>query len=314
MAAQATFALDRSQLDASGRVVRGEWTASWLDQVEGFLDQIARETGRAPVQRGRVVAVRQTDRNRLFSAFKTSLYHSRYYDMLNGDRFFNSLLPDHNTYEPFRGETILFLYLYVGKNVYDGLSMFTYGRTARIIGGSRHSVPWGVEVAPDIANREAFVQRHMQSLSRLAHLDGLGDARSDAESAELEALRCELPVCYCMAPFLLEFSEEALMTKVFKQRLWEGQNAKRDTGIVAADMWECCLALDRPKFEAFYDYNGPHTVFWEDSMRLLRDGGAGFAEFDAVLNGVARELEEQSGNKPVSAYDVLMGYFGRMSR
>ena len=304
----AAFRIDREQLEASGRVVRGAWTEGWLDQVEGALDQLARATGHVPVQRGRVVAVRRTDVEGLYSALKTSLYHSRYDSMLDTTCFFRFLQPAHNSYEPFRGETILFLFLYVGKNVYDGLSMFTYGRPTRIIGGSRHSVPWGVEAAPTLAGRDAFVERHMQTMARVAELDALGKGRTAEQSAELESLRCELPVCYCMAPFLLEFSEEALVTKVFKQRLWERGVASRDTGIVAADMWECCKALDPKAFEAFYDYNGPHVTFWEDSMRRLRESDVSVHDLMTALGDCAQECGSQR------AYDALMAYFEGTAR
>lgn len=243
------FELDRGSLLETGRVHLGPWTDAMLSDLSEGIDGLARETGFAPVQRGRVVVLRQTDVQRRFSSFKAALYHGNYHDMDNGERLLKEILPRHHSTESLRGESILFLFVGVSKTVYDALTTHCAGRQARICGGSRHTVPWGIEVPVKAANAPAFAERNMTRVERANAL--FEKRRQGAQVAgELEEAYQELPVCYLMPPFLLEFSEEALVKNVFRQRLWEPGAQYRDYYPVVRDMWSCCMALDAEKFEA----------------------------------------------------------------
>lgn len=263
------FVIDREQLTKTGRVILGDWVEPSLTYLESAIGQLLEECGPTAraVQRGRVVALRSTDTKRMYSAFKAALYLGKYNDMGNIDRFLSKMVKAHHSYEPIRGELILFLFIGVGKPVYDHLVTYTVGRPSRIAGGQRANLPWGYEVPVEAKNRDVYVERAMpliQEVVELTRKDG------DKPSEQLQAARSLLPVGYVMPPFLMEFSEEALIKHVFRQRLFE-RGAQGATIDVVNDMWECCLALDREKWETLYDYHGPHTVAWEKAMRTLRD-------------------------------------------
>lgn len=298
------FELDKGALKESGRVLLGDWTAPLIEQLSEGVAALAQATSIAPVQQGRVVAIRQTDTSRLFSSFKSGFYHSRYDDLQNRERFLKQLVRRHHTYEPIRGETVLFLFVGVSKSVYDGLSMFVSGRPTRIIGGSNHSVPWGVEVPKGVSDPAAFAAPFLEDMARIAQLFG-EEKLSEADKEEMRVLRAKLPACTLMAPFILEFSEEALVTKVFVQRLWERGVEGRDTADVVRDMWMCCRSLDRGKFETLRDYHGSHTVIWEDGMRALRDSAT---TADRFIEWLEEEKEAAGG----SAYEVVMRAFDRL--
>lgn len=243
------FELDGDALLETGRVRLTSWTAGPLEDLSASVGLLARETGFSPVQHGRVVVLRQTDAQRRFSSFKAALYHGNYHDMANGERILTEILPRHHSTESLRGETLLFLFAAVSKTVYDALTTHCAGRVARICGGSRHTVPWGIEVPVRTADAEAFAERN---LARVERVHVLFEQRRQGQDVadELEEAYQELPVCYLMPPFLLEFSEEALVKNVFRQRLWETGADRRDYYPVAHDMWSCCLDLDAEKFEA----------------------------------------------------------------
>lgn len=293
------FSIDKAQLTSQGRVVLGEWIESDLDSLSQSIHSLGQRTGCEPVQKGRVIVLRQTDCGDYFSAFKAALYHGKYDDMQNTERFLKRIVPSHHSYEAIRGESILFLYLGVGKLVYDALTMFTYGRHTRIAGGMRHSKPWGIEVPPDVVDRDSFIERNMDRVRRVAC------STSSSDFGRWEAL-FELPSCYVMAPFVLEFSEEALVKKVFKQRLWEEGVGNRPAAMVLRDMWECCLEVDRKKFSTLYEYNGSHIEDWEECMRTLRDSRAPAHELLNYLRSLDDSVVEDLG-----AYGAVLSFARR---
>ncbi len=299
------FQLNRDELTKNGRVILGEWVKGSLDQLERAIQRLEQETGSVGriVQRGRVVALRATDASRLYSAFKAALYLGKYDDMDNTDRFLSKMVKAHHSYEPIRGELILFLFIGVGKPVYDHLVTYTVGRPSRIAGGQRANLPWGYEVPVEAKNPQAYIERAMPLIREVVEL-----TRRDADkpSEQLQAARSLLPVGYIMPPFLLEFSEEALIKNVFRQRLFE-RGAQGATVEVVSDMWECCCALDPEKWETLKDYHGPHTVAWEKAMRTLRDKRL-----------TLQQLLEMAGKDPartdwreLDLYELLMQTVGK---
>lgn len=299
-----TFMIDKKELTRTGRTALGYWTEEPMEELSEAVAFLSEGTGCKPVQRGRVIALRHTDTKGLFSAFKAALYHARYSDAANTDRFCRRIAAAHQSYEAIRGESVMFLFVGVGKTVYDALAMFGQGRLARISGGFHHSLPWGVEVPVQAQDRGAFVRRTMPAVEHVVELAEQCRSHPEAARALAEA-RYELPLCYLVPPFVMEFTEEALMTKVFPQRLWEKGVAQRDSGSVVEEMWECCCALD-DKFQRLYDENGPHVHQWADSMRAMRDGGLSAEELIRLLGNARNE------DHTVSAYEALMGAFEAM--
>ena len=119
-----------------------------------------------------------------------------------------------------------------------------------------------------------------------------------------------------MPPFLLEFSEEALVKNVFKQRLWEQGAQERSTFDVVKDMWDCCLALDEEKFNLLLDYHGPHTVAWEEAMRSLRDQNITLKELLNLANALYSEQENKNitVDGSIKVYDLLMSTVGNLPK
>ena len=300
------FKIDSSELTRTGRTVLGFWTQELLEELSEAISDLAESAGCQPVQRGRVIALRHTDTNGLFSAFKAALYHARYNDAANTDRFCRRIAAAHQSYESIRGESVMFLFVGVGKTVYDALAMFGQGRLARISGGFHHSLPWGVEVPVQAEDRGAFVRRTMPAVERVVELAEKSQSHPGVTRVLAEA-RYELPLSYLVPPFIMEFTEEALMTKVFPQRLWEKGVAQRDSGSVVGEMWECCCVLD-DKFQRLYDINGPHVHDWTDSMRAVRDSRLSVEDLVLLLNDAAGEGQSSS------AYEALMDAFKTLDR
>jgi len=299
------FTINREELMKSGRVILGDWVDNSLKQLEQALQNLETTLGTEGkiVQRGRVIALRHTDESRLYSAFKAALYLGKYDDMDNRERFLSKMVRAHHSYEPIRGESILFMYIGVGKPVYDHLVTYTVGRPTRIAGGQRANLPWGYEVPVEAKNPEVYVSRAMPLIQEVVEL-----TRRDADkpSEQLQAARSLLPVGYIMPPFLFEFSEEALIKNVFRQRLFE-RGAQGATVDVVSDMWECCVALDPQKWETLKDYHGPNTVAWEKAMRTLRDKGYTFKQ---VLELAGREMSVAEMEQ-TELYELLMSTVGK---
>jgi len=269
-----------------------------LDNIERFINVCYVDDGWNVQQHGRVIALRATDESKLSSAFKASLYLGKYGDMANTNRFLHSMVTAGHSYEPIRGENILFLFIGIGKPVYDHLVTYTVGRPTRIAGGQRANVPWGFELPVEAKKPEEYEGEleRIRDVIRLAKQERV---------EQMQAARAKLPVGYIMPPFLMEFSEEALIKNVFRQRLFE-KGAQGATVEVAADMLKACLQIDRTKWEFLIDYHGPHLQQWEKAMRTIRKDGTTLADL-ANLLGIGVE-EAASRN----LYEMLISTVGKL--
>jgi len=269
-----------------------------LDNIEKFIRICFEEQGWRVAQAGRVVALRATDQDRLSSAFKASLYLGKYNDMANRDRFLRSMVAAGHSYEPIRGETVLFLYIGVAKPVYDHLITYTVGRPTRIAGGQRANVPWGFELPVEARHPEEYEEEleRIREVIRLAKQE---------RTEQMQAARAKLPVGYVMPPFLLEFSEEALIKHVFRQRLFE-RGAQGATVEVVSDMLKACLAIDEEKWTFLIEYHGPHIQQWQKAMRTLRKERLSLRQL--------AEMENLSPEEALDAdlYDLLMATVGKL--
>jgi hypothetical protein len=272
-----------------------------LDNIEHFLNVCFAWEGHTVAQHGRVIVCRVTDESRLSSAFKASIYLGKYNDMANTNRFLKSMVSAGHSYEPIRGENVLFLFIGVGKPVYDHLVTYTVGRPSRIAGGQRANIPWGFEIPVEAKNRELYETALglVREVARIAKQDKV---------EQMQAIRSTLPVGYIMPPFLLEFSEEALIKNVFRQRLFE-KGAQGATQEVVADMLKALHKIDPVKWEFLEDYHGTHTVAWEQAMRKLRNTKKSFSDIveEAGLAGMPlTEVLE------APLYDLLMETVGKL--
>lgn len=238
----------------------------YLDQIEKFINKCFDSEN--VVQSGRVIALRSTDKNRLASAFKAGLYLGKYNDLDNQDRFLNKMVKAGHSYEPIRGESILFLFIGVGKPVYDHIITYSVGRYTRIAGGQRANLPWGYEVPVEAKNKQLYIKMNVPRIREIVEYITKNENNPNPE--QLQAMRSSLPVGYIMPPFLFEFSEEALIKNIFTQRLFD-KGAQGATVDVVNDMWNCVLQLDKEKWETLYDYHGSHIFAWKKAMRTLRD-------------------------------------------
>jgi len=279
----------------------------YLDDLERYINEIFVKQGELVVQRGRVVALRSTDRGRLVSAFKAGLYLGKYQDLDNRSRFLKRMVVAEHSYEPIRGETVLFLFVGVGKPVYDHLITYSIGRVTRIAAGQRANLPWGYEVPVEARDRERYVRENVPRLRQL-----LLEALDGASQEPMQAIRSAYPVGYVMPPFLLEFSEEALIKSVFRQRLFE-PGAQGATAEIVQDMLDSVFALDREKWEVLVDYHGPHIPRWRRAMRRLRDEKLTAEEVFRRYGFPVDEADEWVRiPKGVSLYDVLLETVGKL--
>lgn len=283
-----------------------------LDLLEQFINQNFAKQGERVVQHGRVVALRSTDKDRLASAFKAGIYLGNYHDLDNRDRFLTKMVKAGHSYEPIRGETILFLFIGVGKPVYDHLITYSVGRYTRIAGGQRANLPWGYEIPVEAKNPEIYLEMNLPRIRQVIHFLQKSEAFPVPE--QIQAMRSSLPVGYIMPPFLMEFGEEALIKNVFRQRLFE-KGAQGATVDVVNDMWQCVLMLDPQKWQTLYDYHGPHIVGWKKAMRTLRDKEMTVEE---LLEKAGVQVTREEGEVKVPAglnlYELLMETVGRPPR
>jgi hypothetical protein len=301
------FKLNQQELIKTQRIILGDWVNDDLDNIEVALQNLESLTGTKIVQQGRVIAYRSTDQGRLFSAFKAATYLGKYDDMDNVDRFLSKMVKSHHSYEPIRGEEISFIYIGVGKPIYDHIITYTAGRYTRIAGGQRANLPWGIEVPVETKDKSGYVERNWQRIVDVINIIGKGEDKPEVKE-QLQAARSELPVGYIMPPFIYEFSEEALAKHVFRQRLWE-QGAQGGTVDIVKDMWECCLELDQEKWTTLIDYHGSHTVGWEKAMRTLRDKQYTFKDLWNMHF-------DKHGSVDLDAplYDIIINTVGKMPR
>ncbi|WAH35871.1 hypothetical protein [Alicyclobacillus dauci] len=269
-----------------------------LDNIEKFIRICYEEQGWHVAQSRRVIALRATDKERLSSAFKASLYLGKYRDMANTTRFLHNMVAAGHSYEPIRGESILFLFIGVGKTVYDHLVTYTVGRPTRIAGGQRANVPWGFELPVEAKNPDEY----KEELDRIRNVIRL--AKED-RAEQMQAARAKLPVGYIMPPFLMEFSEEALIKTVFRQRLFE-KGAQGATVDIATDMLNACLQIDEEKWNFLIDYHGPHLQQWEKAMRTLRKEHYTVADLALKLGIPIDEVMQ------ANLYDLLMESVGKL--
>ncbi|WP_134682541.1 hypothetical protein [Brevibacillus migulae] len=294
------FQIDPYNILANKRVTLCDWVWDEVYEIEKALQYLEQETGTKVVQSGRVIAVRSTDVDRLYSSFKSSIYMSKYKDMDNRRRFLDQMVKQGHSYEPIRGESILFLYVGVGKPVYDHLTTYTVGRPTRIAAGQRANLPWGYEVPAGAKDPSQSSHEGMEAVNNVIRkIRREGD---NISPERLEDARSLLPVGYVMPPFLLEYSEEALIKTVFTQRLFE-RGAQGATVEIVDDMWRCCLKIDKEKWEYLYDYHGPHIHLWTKAMRALRDKSFTYEQ----LTSRAKEPWE-------SLYELIMQTVGKEGR
>ncbi|GMA62385.1 hypothetical protein GCM10025859_28250 [Alicyclobacillus fastidiosus] len=269
-----------------------------LDNIEKFIRICYEEQGWQVAQSRRVIALRATDQDRLSSAFKASLYLGKYRDMANTNRFLHNMVAAGHSYEPIRGESVLFLFIGVGKTVYDHLVTYTVGRPTRIAGGQRANVPWGFELPVEARNPDEYEEE-------LERIRGVIRLAKQERVEQMQAARAKLPVGYIMPPFLMEFSEEALIKTVFRQRLFE-KGAQGATVDVATDMLNAVLQIDEEKWSFLIDYHGPHLQQWEKAMRTLRRDKFTLSDIADKL-GISVDEALQS-----NLYDLLIESVGKL--
>jgi hypothetical protein len=303
------FKINRNELTKTERVLLGDWTEEYLQQIEDQINNLIKVTDTKVVQKGRVIALRFTDINRLFSAFKAGVYLGKYDDLDNDERFLTKMVKAHHSYEPIRGESVLFLFIGVGKPIYDHLVTYSVGRYTRIAGGQRANLPWGLEIPVETKDREGYAKRNWQRIEDVINLTGNGDEEPQVKE-QIQSARSELPVGYVMPPFLMEFSEEALIKSVFRQRLFE-KGAQGATINVVDDMIQCCLEVDPVKWETLIDYHGSHTVGWEKAMRTLRDKEYNLGDLIKKSGVVIEDINELLS---VDVYTLLMETVGRLPK
>jgi hypothetical protein len=269
-----------------------------LDDIEKFIRICYEEQGWHVAQSRRVIALRATDKDRLSSAFKASLYLGKYRDMANTRRFLQNMVAAGHSYEPIRGESVLFLMIGVGKTVYDHLVTYTVGRPTRIAGGQRANVPWGFELPVEAKNPDEYEEE----LERIRNVIRLA---KEERVEQMQAARAKLPVGYIMPPFLMEFSEEALIKTVFRQRLFE-KGAQGATVDIVTDMLNACMKIDEEKWTFLIDYHGPHLGQWEKAMRTLRKEKFSLVD---IANKLGMTVEEAT---TANLYDLLLESVGKL--
>lgn len=284
----------------------------YLDHIEKFINECYVEEGCTVVQHGRVVALRITDKNRKSSAFKSAVYLGKYNNMNNTDRFLTKMVSANHSYEPIRGESVLFLFIGVGKPVYDHLTTYSVGRTTRIAGGQRANLPWGYEVPTEVKGESfgVFMESGIQSIRNI--IDMTKGLNEETDKQQIQAARSLLPVGYIMPPFLLEFSEEALIKSIFTQRLFE-KGAQGATVNVVNDMYQCLVISDGKKWTHMYDHHGPHIKGWEKAMRTIRDKKLTMGDLiDLAQDAGAIDMSVEYSLNDINLYDVLMKTVGKL--
>ena len=292
----------------------------YLIDIERAINACFTEKGFKVVQHGRVIALRATDMDRLSSAFKAGLYLGKYDDMENTGRFLNKMVKAGHSYEPIRGENVLFLYIGVGKPEYVHMVTYTVGRPTRIAGGQRANLPWGFEIPSELkGDSSKFFNAGMEAVDYIIGLTKESDGEMGKQ--QIQVARSLLPVGYIMPPFLMEFTEEALVKSVFRQRLWE-KGAQGATVDIVNDMWECMIQLDEEKWTTLLDYHGPHIARWEKAMRTLRDKEVTHSEFVKGLwnwlgldNIEELEDEDSEASKAImeaKVYDYILATYGKL--
>ncbi|MZP28660.1 hypothetical protein GTO91_02865 [Heliobacterium undosum] len=271
-----------------------------LRNLEQFINENYVKEGCKPVQHGRVIALRSTDKGRKSSAFASALYLGKYDDMGNTDRFLNGMVKAGHSYEPIRGETVTFLFIGVSKTVYDHLITYTL-RNRRIAGGFRANKPWGYVIPYEARDPWLYHGMMEEQLARCKQM------KKDHPREPLQAIRSLYPMGVMMPPFMLDFSEEALVKHVFKQRIWE-RGAQEDTHDVVTSMFETVRAMDPLKWDTLKEHHGPHMEGHNRAMRKLRE------KRPTLRDLISQKENAQADLMDLDVYELLMDTVGKLPK
>jgi hypothetical protein len=310
------FRIDMNQIRKNDSIHLNSEREEDIRQIELYIQKNFVDEGWTPVQHGRVIVLRATDRGRKSSAFSASLYLGKYTEMDDINRFQRMVKMGHS-YEPIRGESISFLYIGVSKPAYDHLITYTV-RNRRIAGGLRANEPWGFVVPYEAKDKEAYLEIAMEQLERCQKLirRAQDEASEEKRNEQLQAVRSLYPTGVILPPFQFDFSEEALVKHIFRQRIWE-KGAQGETADVVHDMWQAVRSLDPEKWDLLYDYHGPHIVSHLKAMRTLRDKQMTLGQLleEAQAKGLSKEpIETLEQLQNVNLYEWLMGTVGRIPK
>ncbi|QGG47678.1 hypothetical protein [Heliorestis convoluta] len=302
------FMIDIEALTKNSNVHLNQERIDDIKNIEKFINENYVAEGYRPVQSGRVIVLRNTDKGRKSSAFASALYLGKYDDMNNTDRFLKGMVRAGHSYEPIRGETISFLYICVGKPTYDHLITYTI-RNRRVAGGLRANKPWGF-VIPEEAKDKQVYRRLMESQLACceALVQGAEREKDEGKRAEqLQAVRSLYPTGVIVPPFMLDFSEEALAKHIFKQRIWE-KGAQGETVEIVQDMYDALYQLDPEKWSCIKEYHGPHIVSHNRAMQKLR-------EQRPKLGQLLKQIKnDQTDVYDLDVYELLMTTVGRLPK
>ncbi|MCW2279289.1 FAD-dependent thymidylate synthase [Heliophilum fasciatum] len=299
------FSINMSEITGNDNVFLNPKRQEDIVSIQFFINRIYTMQGFKPVQKGRVIALRQTDRGRLSSAFASALYLGKYSDMDNTERFLKGMVQAGHSYEPIRGESISFLYIGVSKPAYDHLITYTL-RNRRIAGGLRANKPWGYVIPKEARNKEAYKAMMESQLAQCEELTCQADTKE-----QLQAIRSLYPTGVILPPFMFDFSEEALVKNVFQQRLWE-PGAQGETKEIVQNMFEAVRELDPEKWDFLREYHGEHMTAHKRAMRKLREQRPSLGELvnkekaqgeDILTLDVYKLIMEKMGKAPKSMWD-----------
>jgi hypothetical protein len=310
------FRIDMNQICKNDGIHLNPDRVKDIQLIEKYIQTNFVDEGWTPVQHGRVIVLRATDRGRKSSAFSASLYLGKYTEMDDINRFQRMVKMGHS-YEPIRGESISFLYIGVSKPAYDHLITYTV-RNRRIAGGLRANEPWGFVVPYEAKDKQTYIQIAMEQLERCQSLIRRAQTETSEEvrNEQLQAVRSLYPTGVILPPFQFDFSEEALVKNIFRQRIWE-KGAQGETADVVNDMWKAVRSLDPEKWDLLYDYHGPHIVSHLKAMRTLRDKKMTLGQLleEAKAKGLLQEpIESLEQLSSVPLYEWLMGTVGKLPK
>ncbi|MBC9785925.1 FAD-dependent thymidylate synthase [Heliobacterium chlorum] len=295
------FSINLNEITGNDYVFLNQDRQMDIARIEYFINRVYRMQGFQPVQKGRVIALRYTDRERLSSAFAAALYLGKYDDMDNTERFLKGMVRAGHSYEPIRGETISFLYIGVSKPAYDHLITYTL-RNRRIAGGLRANKPWGYVIPKEAKNRKVYKAMMESQLAQCEELTRQADTKE-----QLQAVRSLYPTGVILPPFMFDFSEEALAKNIFQQRLWE-PGAQGETKEIVQNMFEAVRELDLEKWDFLQEYHGEHMSTQKRAMRKLRE--------QRPTLGDLLDKEKAQGNDvfTLDVYKLIMEKLGKVPK
>lgn len=312
----ALFRIDVEQIRKNDSIYLNPDREADIKRIETYIQKNFVEEGWHPIQHGRVIVLRATDRGRKSSAFSASLYLGKYTEMDDINRFQRMVKMGHS-YEPIRGESISFLFIGVSKPAYDHLITYTI-RNRRVAGGLRANEPWGFVVPYEAKDKETYLNIAMEQLERCQQLirRAQDETSEEKKNEQLQAVRSLYPTGVILPPFQFDFSEEALVKNIFRQRIWE-KGAQGETADVVNDMWHAVRSLDPEKWDLLYDYHGPHIVSHLKAMRTLRDKKTTLGQLleEAKAKGLLTEpVDRLEQLDTVMLYDLLIATVGKLPK